>query len=344
MGETAVASMRLRVARLIVFGLILAVSIALAAGFWPNDERITPTTDIEQVDISANGHGADVKGVWFEPAKDGGTNITVDADFTARTGSLKVKTYLAPTSVPTGCINDPGACTPISDRIVNVAGKRLMEGPSALQKSLDIENHESTSPYSVYSVEFTVPAIDGAGYPAQASSGYAGVILPDIRARLNNAVARSGPFSWPDFKTVTFFSVCLATRLSGFNWTYGQIPDSVEVNGPNCLQAIWNLRSSDAAAKVIAGTASADLPAQLNIDDQDTLVAGVFIGLAGAAAIAFVTDAIRPWRRQLAPAPELTISPRFELFVAIPQKTQKARSSKRIRSFRAERLRSRRRN
>jgi hypothetical protein len=364
MEELGRRSRRFRIARLVIFGLCLVAAVALSASFWPNDDRVTPTTDIQAVEITAVGAGAQVTYVDVTPAKNDGTTFEVLGEFKATNGRLHVSTDVD-SSDPVPCMVTTGTCSPYADaskspQCISVGtpppgtsfppclasggsdidAKRTDWGPNPKAGNIDLAHYDDPGPWSEYEAKFTIPAVHGKGYPVQSHAGYAALIVPDIEVRLNNAVSNAGGVSLPLFKA-TDFSMCLPARLSGFDWTYGQIPDRVlgGVDGDPCLEADWDLSSSGDSAKATAGTASADLPAQLNRDDQKTLFAGIFLGLAGASLIAVVTEAVRPWRANLAsdPAPldgEVVL-------ISVPEVINAARTE-RPRPFRASRLKARR--
>jgi hypothetical protein len=183
-----------------------------------------------------------------------------------------------------------------------------------------------------------VDEFDASVLPAFESDAFEG--LPELA---DFAIFVLRIISFPERNLVSDFEMCLPMSVLEFNWKYGQIPDSLSARD-DCLWASWDLGSDAAESNATAGVASADLPSQLNEDEQRNLISGVFVGIAGSATFAFLRELLTPgW---YAPLRRLVSNEDRSLASQIPDAnlsadTKPARMSSgrlRLRSYRANKL------
>lgn len=299
------------VARVLVFAALLSASAIGAHEHWPDDDRVTPGSDIASLTVELSPSSAEIQQIVYSRAKDGGTDIKVEVTGASKQFRVDVKLV---TKNSAG-IEFFGPCTIAElSRVTYGSSPWCSASEIQVNGAKDSEQGGDTSnPADIYyKAEFELPA--SVGYPAPTSKedGYVGIVVPPVYAEPTDDSADDA-FD-DDFEWTTY--VQIPNDMADVDWTEGTKPDRTQIEtpwdlddaageravvgsppGPRRLYAEWLLDPDDdfEGWTYPSVTASGDVIAQLNTDEQNLFYSGILLGVAGAAVIALATELFRPW-------------------------------------------------
>lgn len=298
-------------ARVVALVLLAGGFATLAAVDWPNDARVAPGTDIENLWIQLAPAGAQVSQIIYRPASDGGTLVSVEVQGASK--EFNVLVDLATSTLPGA--EGFGPCS-------HAQLPRFLYGDFAncSKDSISVDGAKEKSQGKIkdpsgmyYKAVFEIPPRNPyGGYPGKVSvrHGYAAVSVPPVQVTIAGQ-KELWYFSWTTY-------MALPSDMASVDWTEGATPtrmsfatpwsldDSTgqrahvgQPPGPSTLYAEWLLKDSDQGLigqlSFPGVTASGEVVSQLDSDEIDLFLSGASVGVAGAALIALATELIRSW-------------------------------------------------
>jgi hypothetical protein len=261
------------------FSILFVASLLLAIALFPRDDPISSPGAIVEIGINNDGPlytNLDPIRVVMIPMPGNRTQVTITGQF--------ARDVLFGVTVP----HEAGAPSPEASMCTKAASERCRVRTTATSSFYTFDSSNSTTITSPrQGLRFEVPGTALVGYGATENARFAAVTLPRIDLYNSSTPGYGVPSSYVGAPVTIEYHLAHWNRYS---WSAGApSADRLSPDG-----AIWS-EVTDATGAIPLTVATGESPTQSAADEQRLFLAGAFVGLTGAALIAFVQE-LRPHR------------------------------------------------